>query len=1285
MVTLKKIVAASLSACMMLGTASGLVSSPILAADENLSDPALIPKPVECTFKDGVFTLTDNSDIVISSDDKEDLKQLDTTAQLLAARLRKSTGYPLEVKSGEDADSSDILLTTNQDLKNLEDEGYTLTSGKDGVVISAYEPAGVYNGTQTLRQMFNSDIEKQEVVENGDWRIKEADITDKPEYGYRGMHLDVARHFFTVEEVERQIDLISQFKINKLHMHLSDDQGWRLEIKGEMYGESLSKLLTIGDSRSCSTNSYEPGYYTQEQFKELVAYAADRNIEIIPEFDMPALAWAALVSLDFLSSTEDGKPHAGNYNNSQPYDGYDVGWASLEVHNEKTYAFIEEVVRQVSEISPCEIINLGGDEAHSTAKADFNYFMQRVAKIGNKYGKKVMGWQNFDDALLASGDKELQQNNIVQYWQTNNSKLKGDLNYVVTPAHHAYMDMKYDNSSKYGLTWATLNPVDDSYKWDPTEYGSKEHIIGIECCLWTETINDNYALDYMIYPRVAGHAEVGWTPKDMRSWDEYKTRIAQYDTRLVNEGVSLRRDEIIWPKPYVPVNSSFSFEEGQGSTVSDNEGEYTGSILGNPEFVDGVRGKAIHFDGNTCIDINREDDMTNLWTASMWVKREASSGTNAVLISGNEGEIKLDQWKNTGKVGLTKFSVVDEQFNYSAPLDEWVHLAFVSNGSSTTLYVNGEKNGSVATAIKGPFKRIGHCAKSNMESTGFMNGAIDELKMFNRAYSDAEIAELYRADTATTKDDVNKLIEEAQKYSADGYTAESFAALAAAIEAARAAVAKENATSEELKEAYDALDAAIRGLKPFVPEDSIRIASYNLAAGKKPDLKAMNDQLKDNAVAIAGVQEIDVNTGRNNFDMLERIASYGTYTHTSFQKAIDYSGGQYGVGIISSLESKNTDGGMLFSEGIDEPRAWQKMEVEKDGHTLVLYNTHLTHENRAIRKQQLEEVLEIVKNDPAEYKAITGDFNTDQDLAEWLPALKDFNLSNGHNGQWLNTFNGSDDAMRVNAIDNVITTRNLKINDVYMVENKLSDHNMLVSEVQFLDKAEVSTDYMDWVLKDAKALDTSIYSAESVAALEAAIAAAEGLAENATQEQVDAAADAITAAVDGLTAVVRYINDSDTGTGLNQYNFIGEWKTSVNYPDLFYGGDEHWINTSKWTSLPEVMPGYTITFNGTGIDLFGVKDVNLCIYEVSIDGGEPVDCDPYGPRTTQQCFFSVRDLEPGQHTVKVTMTDRKNPSSERCDMECDYAIVYNEIDTATAQYMAGIRSTIKGALAEAEF
>lgn len=827
---IKKSLAAALTASMGLSMASSFFAVPV-AAEETTEAPALIPKPDSYTAKEGTFVLGEDAKIIIQGKDDADTLKLNNFAMVLAGHLRASTGYELPIEESDDT-AGNIVLTTKDGQESLEEEGYTLSSDATSVIIRGYTPAGVWNGAQTLRQMFPSDIESPEVVEGMTWSVPAADITDTPEYGYRGMHLDVARHFFNKDEVMRQIDLISQFKINKLHLHLSDDQGWRLEIKGEMYGESFDKLRTIGASTSCSDHGYRPGMYTQEDFVEMVNYAASRNVEIIPEFDMPAHAWAALVSLNFLNSTEDGKPVASGYDNTKPYEGWDVGWASLETRNEKTYEFVEEVVKQVAAISPSEYIHLGGDEAHSTAAADYSYFVNRTNEIGKKYGKKVIQWQNFDNVVE---DKE---NGICQFWSTGNAKMKSGVKYVATPADHAYMDMKYDSDCEWGLTWATMNPVDDSYNWEPTNYGTKDQIIGVECALWSETLGTLDAVDYMTFPRVAGHAEVGWTAAGTRSWDEYKNRINKFDKRFEHQGINYKRDELIWPAPHVPVDMDFSFDEGTGTELTDANGK-TATLVGNVEYVDGIKGKAVSFDGGGYIDFSNKP-YDGDWSASMWVKRGESTATNTALLSCSIGEIKLEQWKNTHQVGLTKFGDDDWTFDYTAPIGEWVHLAFVRNGSKTDLYVNGELNSSIAQTIPAPVSRLGANAKSGLEDSGNLHGAVDELKVYERALSAEEIKALATIDEEPDPalDGIRSLLKSAMDYALVIRNSDSFAKLNPIVQnlintryaEAEAAYNNSAATFDELAEAWSNLS------------DAVHYANYY---ADKTDLKAAIDQYKD--------------------------------------------------------------------------------------------------------------------------------------------------------------------------------------------------------------------------------------------------------------------------------------------------------------------------------------------------------------------------------------------------------------------------------------------------------
>ena len=336
--------------------------------------------------------------------------------------------------------------------------------------------------------------------------------------------IDVARHFFTEEEVKRQIDLAAQYKINRVHLHLSDDQGWRLEIK------KYPDLTLIGGSTEVGGGP--GGYYTQEQFKEIVEYAQERYVEIIPEFDMPGHSNAALASYGFLNPDGEKKPL---------YTGIEVGFSTFMTHSEKTYEFIDDVIKEVSAISPSKYFHIGGDEAEATPKADYNYFVGRVAKIAEKYGKTPIGWDPIDTS------PEINSSVILQNWKDSNEEArKKDMKMIISIAGKTYLDMKYNESTPYGLDWAGYIPVETAYNWDPTDFAPKDLVLGIEAPLWTETISTQYQMDYMIYPRLLGYAEIGWTPKENRDWNEYKVRLEKQGERMFNEGINYYEDPTIW-------------------------------------------------------------------------------------------------------------------------------------------------------------------------------------------------------------------------------------------------------------------------------------------------------------------------------------------------------------------------------------------------------------------------------------------------------------------------------------------------------------------------------------------------------------------------------------------------------------------------------------------------------------------------------------------------------------------------------------------------------------------
>jgi hexosaminidase len=370
--------------------------------------------------------------------------------------------------------------------------------------MEAFRAAGLFYGVQTFRQILTSL--------HAPFSLPALTITDSPRFLWRGAMLDVARHFFRVEDVKRYIDLISHYKMNRLHLHLTDDQGWRVEIK------SWPRLIEIG--AQTQVNGGGGGFYTQEQFKEIVEYAETRYVMIIPEIDTPGHTNAALASYPQLNHSEESP---------DLYEGTEVGFSTLNINSEITYQFLDDVIRELAAISPAPYIHIGGDEAKSTPEDQYKYFIKRFQQIIYSHNKIPIGWAEI-------GEAELDSRTIAQHWQGaayQDAKAQG-CKIILSPADKTYLDMKYDASTPLGLDWVGLISVKDSYDWEPGSYMhllEESDILGIEAPLWTETILTMKDIEFMAFPRLPGLAELAWSPKG-QCWDEYKHRLAKHGRHM---------------------------------------------------------------------------------------------------------------------------------------------------------------------------------------------------------------------------------------------------------------------------------------------------------------------------------------------------------------------------------------------------------------------------------------------------------------------------------------------------------------------------------------------------------------------------------------------------------------------------------------------------------------------------------------------------------------------------------------------------------------------------------
>ncbi|MFJ4685991.1 beta-N-acetylhexosaminidase [Streptomyces sp. NPDC088789] len=486
----------------------------------------IIPAPSSVTPGGTPYRITDRTRIHVG--ESREARQV---GEYLAGLLRPSTGYRLPVTA---RGTGGIRLRLAKGPYG--EEGYRLDSGRDGITITAGRPAGLFHGVQTLRQLLPAAVE-HDTVQSGPWTVPGGTVEDSPRYAWRGAMLDVSRHFFSVAEVKRYIDQLALYKLNKLHLHLSDDQGWRIAI------DSWPRLATYGGSTEVGGGP--GGHYTKDDYREIVRYAASRHLEVVPEIDLPGHTNAALASYAELNCDGVAPPL---------YTGTEVGFSSLCVPKEITYDFVEDVVREIAALTPGRYLHIGGDEAHSTSHEDYVRFMDRVQPVVAEYGKQVIGWHQLTGATPAEGA-------LVQYWGLDGTDAaekeqvaaaaRNGTGLILSPADRVYLDMKYDASTPLGLNWAGYVDVRRSYDWDPAGYlpGAPDSAVrGVEAPLWSETLEDSGHIEYMAFPRLPGVAEVGWSAAGDRGWEGYRERLAAQAERWGVLGIGFHRAAgVPWP------------------------------------------------------------------------------------------------------------------------------------------------------------------------------------------------------------------------------------------------------------------------------------------------------------------------------------------------------------------------------------------------------------------------------------------------------------------------------------------------------------------------------------------------------------------------------------------------------------------------------------------------------------------------------------------------------------------------------------------------------------------
>jgi len=562
-------------------------------------DVYVIPEPVKVTTNKFVSFKLSNP-IVVHVESAE----AQSAANCLSERLTPATGYL--VKTGNKPGAIELNINKKRNAE-IGPEGYTLDVTSDKVIINANTSAGLFYGVQTLLQLLPKEIENHTIQNGVSWTIPGVNIVDYPRFAWRGIMLDVSRHFFSVDEVKHYIDNISRYKYNVFHWHLTDDHGWRIEIK------SLPRLTEIGGCRVKRAGKFgdyewpkdgEPatdcGYYTQEQIKDVIAYAAARHIQVMPEIDVPGHSAAAIAAYPDLSCTNNPKAFVNP--GSKVSEWYKDGTFkllidnSLDPANERVYTFLDTVFTEVAGLFPFKYIHMGGDECyHGYWEKDpgcqklmrekglknsdelQSYFVKRAAKIIEAKGKKVIGW----DEILKGG---LAPDAAVMSWtgmQGGTEAAKQGHEVVMTPNQYTYIDLPQGDISVEPecLTWGSVR-LKKAYEFEPIPDGiDPKYILGGQANLWAEKVYDMHHGEYMTYPRAWALSDVFWSPKAKRDWPGFVSRMEKQMPRADIAGINYARsayDAIVRPyKEKGKLKVELSTEiEGETIYYSFDGGEY---------------------------------------------------------------------------------------------------------------------------------------------------------------------------------------------------------------------------------------------------------------------------------------------------------------------------------------------------------------------------------------------------------------------------------------------------------------------------------------------------------------------------------------------------------------------------------------------------------------------------------------------------------------------------------------------------------------------------------------
>ena len=486
-----------------------LVCACLLFAISSLADASvsILPKPKVLQLGKGGWIIPETSEICYSPGAHRSAKWLKKlTANITESHLQRMSNC----KSG----AWRIELVPN--LRTLGDEGYKLKINNNGVSISSSSEAGLFYGLQTLRQLLPAQIELSKKLENVE--LPTLEMEDSPSFAWRGSMLDLARNFFGVDDIKNHLERMALFKLNRLHLHLTDDQGWRIEIK------AYPELAKHGGQGSVAGG--RSGFLTQRQYIDLQQYAADRHIVIIPEIDMPGHSYAALASIPDLNCPGFANLSPMRAKPPQLYDGVEVHWNSLCLEKATTKIYVQKVLQEISAITKGPWIHVGGDEV---ANPKYGSFMKFVESLVYRLGKTPMGWQE-----MVSSDFSPRATTIAQMWHQSDVEINSPK--IMSGCNLFYLDQSNTPDENLPNDWCQKGGVSLEQTYSFTSQGI-QNVIGVEAPVWTEYANQSAQLDDRIWPRLAAVAEVAWSEQSQRNIDDFHTRLAVFGERFDAMGI----------------------------------------------------------------------------------------------------------------------------------------------------------------------------------------------------------------------------------------------------------------------------------------------------------------------------------------------------------------------------------------------------------------------------------------------------------------------------------------------------------------------------------------------------------------------------------------------------------------------------------------------------------------------------------------------------------------------------------------------------------------------------